>query len=93
LAASISGHDVTTIEGLADQGSLDPIQEAFVEKDASQCGYCTPGMIMAAKGLLLRSSDPTDEEVKDALSGNICRCTGYAGIHRAVKAAAVKHRR
>jgi aerobic carbon-monoxide dehydrogenase small subunit len=88
LAAQAGGRSVLTIEGLGDAGSLDPLQTAFHEKGAIQCGFCTPGMIMAAKGLLQANSDPSAEEIKEALSGNLCRCTGYVKIIEAVRAAA-----
>lgn len=85
LAASVDGSSITTIEGLAGSTRLDPIQQAFIDEDASQCGYCTPGMIMAAKGLLMKNRHPDGEEIQLALSGNICRCTGYKQIIKAVK--------
>lgn len=88
LAAELDGCNITTIEGLAKDGKLDPVQQAFVELDAVQCGYCTPGMIMAAKGLLNENPNPTDDEIKHALAGNFCRCTGYNNIIKAVKKAA-----
>jgi aerobic carbon-monoxide dehydrogenase small subunit len=87
-ALSINGAEVTTIEGLGAQGGLHPLQRQFYEKYASQCGYCTPGMIMASKALLDRRPNPTEQEIKQALSGNLCRCTGYINIIKAVKAAA-----
>ena len=87
LAAEAEGRQVTTIEGLGRQGALHPIQEAFVAHHAVQCGFCTPGMVLTAKALLDKTPDPTDEEIRLALSGNICRCTGYAKIVEAVKAA------
>ena len=86
LAASADGRQIITIEGLAHGTHLDPIQQAFVDHDASQCGYCTPGMIMSAKGLLMKSNSPSSEEIQTALAGNICRCTGYKQIVEAVKA-------
>lgn len=85
LIGEVEGHRVTTIEGLAENGELDPIQRAFAEKGAIQCGYCTPGMIMSVKGLLNQNPDPTDEEIKKAVAGNLCRCTGYQQIIEAVK--------
>ena len=88
LAGQLTGHSVTTIEGLEEDGRLGVLQSAFVEQGAVQCGYCTPGMIMSAAGLLNRTSDPTEEEIRVALSGNICRCSGYVQIVAAVKAAA-----
>jgi carbon-monoxide dehydrogenase small subunit len=90
LAAEAEGREVTTIEGLGRQGALHPIQEAFVSHHAIQCGFCTPGMILTAKALLDRNPDPTEEEIRAALSGNICRCTGYKKIVEAVKAASAK---
>ena len=85
LAGDIDGSDVITIEYLAKDGQLDPIQQAFVDEGAIQCGYCTPGMVMSTKGLLLDKPNPIDEEIKDALAGNLCRCTGYDTIMKAVK--------
>lgn len=86
------GADIETIEGLSDAGKLHPIQEEFIEKGAIQCGFCTPGMIMSAKALLDQNTDPTVEEVKEALGGNICRCTGYVKIEEAVLCAAERMR-
>lgn len=84
----IQGTTVTTIEGLAKPaGELHPLQRAFIEHGGVQCGYCTPGMIMAAKGLLDENPNPTEDEIRHALAGNICRCTGYAQIIEAIKAA------
>ncbi len=88
LAVRMEGAEVTTIEGLADGGSLHPIQEAFAEHHGLQCGYCTPGMIMATADLLARDSDPDDEAIRRALEGNLCRCTGYQGVLASVRAAA-----
>ena len=88
LAGQLTGHTVTTIEGLEEDGRLGVLQNAFVEQGAVQCGYCTPGMIMSAAGLLNRTPDPTEEEIRVALSSNICRCSGYVQIVAAVKAAA-----
>ena len=88
LAGQLEGHRVTTIEGLAENGELDIIQNAFVEHVAIQCGFCTPGMIMSTKGLLLQNPDPSEEEIRIALSGNICRCSGYVQIVNAVSRAA-----
>jgi carbon-monoxide dehydrogenase small subunit len=84
LAVQADGSDVTTIEGLAN-GELHPVQRAFHEQHALQCGYCTPGMIMAATDLLRDNPHPTDAEIRDGLEGNLCRCTGYENIVRAVK--------
>ena len=94
-AGKVAGREVTTIEGLApsgpgEDGRLHPIQEAFLETGAVQCGFCTPGMILAAQSLLSQNPDPTDEEIKIALAGNLCRCTGYHDIIRAVRRAANK---
>lgn len=88
LAGQLPGHEVTTIEGLAPIGELDVLQEAFVRHGAIQCGYCTPGMIMSAAGLLRANPRPSEEEIRLALSGNICRCSGYVQIVAAVKDAA-----
>ena len=90
LAVEAQGREITTIEGLADKDTLDPIQNAFIESGAIQCGFCTPGMIMSAKGLLNRNSTPTLQEIRESISGNLCRCTGYHSIMEAVKAAAEK---
>jgi aerobic carbon-monoxide dehydrogenase small subunit len=87
LAADAEGKEITTIEGLAENGRLHPIQEAFVDHYAIQCGFCTPGMILTAKALLDKNPHPTEEEIRNAISGNICRCTGYAKIVEAIKAA------
>lgn len=91
-AGQLEGHEVLTIEGLAQNDELDIIQNAFVEHVAIQCGFCTPGMIMSTKGLLLQNPSPTDEEIRVALSGNICRCSGYVQIIAAVRDAAKKLR-
>jgi carbon-monoxide dehydrogenase small subunit len=88
LAAQADGGTVTTIEGLATDGGLHPLQDAFWEKHGLQCGYCTPGMIMAAADLLQRNPNPSDEEIRHGLEGNLCRCTGYHNIVEAVKTAA-----
>lgn len=88
LAHAMAGREITTIEGLADPaGALHPLQEAFVEEGACQCGFCIPGMIIAAKALLDENPDPTDEEIAQGLAGNLCRCTGYTKIFVAVKRA------
>ena len=87
LAAQAQGHDVVTVEGLADDGGLHRVQEAFADAGAVQCGFCTPGFIVAAADLLDRNPDPSDDELREALSGNLCRCTGYAKIFDAVRAA------
>lgn len=88
LAGQLEGHRILTIEGLAEGGELDIIQKVFVENNAVHCGFCTPGMIMSAKGLLLKNADPTEEQIREAISGNICRCSDYRQIIMAVKAAA-----
>jgi len=93
LAASVQGKKITTIEGLAQGEKLHPIQEAFVETGAIQCGFCTPGMIMVTKAFLDRNPDPTEEEAKRAISGNLCRCTGYYQIIEAVMKAVEKMRK
>jgi len=88
LAAQADGHEVVTVEGLADDGDLHRVQEAFVEAGAVQCGFCTPGLVVATADLLAHNSDPSDHEIREALSGNLCRCTGYAKIFDAVRLAA-----
>ncbi len=88
LAATVKGKNITTIEGLAKNGELHPLQKAFVEHGAIQCGFCSPGMILTAKALLDENPNPTREEVKSYLAGNLCRCTGYVKIIDAVLAAA-----
>jgi carbon-monoxide dehydrogenase small subunit len=88
LAATVKGQKILTIEGLADRAGLHPLQKAFIEHGAVQCGFCTPGMILSAKALLDENPNPTDEDVKEALAGNLCRCTGYVKIVEAVSAAA-----
>ena len=93
LAAGLNGREVLTIEGISQGNRLDPIQEAFIEKDASQCGFCTPGMIMSVKSLLKQNPDPSPEEIREALAGNYCRCTGYKSIIEAVQSAAKKRKR
>ena len=90
LAAQADGSTVTTIEGLAQGGELHPVQKGFWEHHGLQCGYCTPGMIMAAAQILQRNPDPTDEEIRHGLEGNLCRCTGYQNIVQAVQCAAKK---
>jgi len=84
LAVEVDGKEILTIEGLSDSINLDPIQESFLKHNAIQCGYCTPGMVMSAKALLNRNHHPTEEDVKEALAGNLCRCTGYQRIINAV---------
>jgi carbon-monoxide dehydrogenase small subunit len=88
LAAQAEGHEVVTVEGLAGDGRLHRVQEAFVATGAVQCGFCTPGFVVAAADLLERTPDPSDDEIREALSGNLCRCTGYAKIFEAVRLAA-----
>jgi aerobic carbon-monoxide dehydrogenase small subunit len=88
LAAQADGHSVVTVEGLAGGEELHPVQRAFVEDGAVQCGLCTPGLVVAAADLLARSPDPGEEEIREALSGNLCRCTGYGRILAAVRSAA-----
>jgi aerobic carbon-monoxide dehydrogenase small subunit len=88
LAAQADGAEVTTIEGIGSEGALHPVQEGFWEHHGLQCGYCTPGMIMAGADLLAKNPDPTEDEVREALAGNLCRCTGYHNIVKAVMSAA-----
>jgi len=88
LAAEADGQEITTIEGLALYGNLHPIQEGFVEQTGMQCGFCTPGMIMSAKFLLDRNPDPSEEEIREGIAGNFCRCTGYTKIIESIGAAA-----
>ena len=90
LAVEVNGAEIVTVEGLADDGRLTPIQEAFVEHNAVQCGFCTPGVLISAHALLKRNPHPTEEEIKLALVGNLCRCTGYLRIIEAVQTAAEK---
>ena len=95
LAIECEGKEILTIEGLEDPetGELDPIQEAFIENFGIQCGFCTPGMVMTAKALLNRNPDPSEEETKEAIQGNLCRCTGYTQIVESILAASEKMRR
>jgi carbon-monoxide dehydrogenase small subunit len=88
LAAMADGHRVRTVEGMATAGRLDPVQEGFAEEHGLQCGFCTPGMMLTARWLLDHNPDPTDGEIREALSGQVCRCTGYENIVRAVRWAA-----
>jgi aerobic carbon-monoxide dehydrogenase small subunit len=88
LAVQADGSEVTTIEGIGSEGDLHPVQEAFWEHHGLQCGYCTPGMIMAGADLIRRNPDPSEQEVREALAGNLCRCTGYHNIVKAVLSAA-----
>ena len=94
LAVSVSDQEITTIESLAPEGrvELHPLQEAFLEEGAVQCGFCTPGMILSSKALLDNNHDPTNAEIKEAIRGNLCRCTGYINIIRAIRAGAKKMR-
>jgi len=88
LAAQADGHEVTTVEGLADGEDLHAVQQAFVDAGAVQCGFCTPGLVVATAELLRRNASPSDDDVREALSGNLCRCTGYQKIFDAVRLAA-----
>jgi aerobic carbon-monoxide dehydrogenase small subunit len=88
LAAQADGHELVTVEGLGEAGELHPVQEAFTETGAVQCGFCTPGFVVATADLLARNPSPSDDEIREALSGNLCRCTGYAKIFDAVRLAA-----
>ena len=88
LAVQADGGEVLTIEGLAENGALHPMQQAFHDNHALQCGYCTPGMIMAARDLLKRNPNPSEDEIREGIEGNLCRCTGYVNIVRAVQQAA-----
>ena len=92
LAVLVGNGKITTAEGLSADGKLDPIQQAFIEHNGFQCGYCTPGMILAGKALLLENPSPTEAEVRRAIDGNLCRCTGYQKIVRSILAAAEKGR-
>jgi aerobic carbon-monoxide dehydrogenase small subunit len=92
FAVQADGREVVTVEGLAKDGDLVPIQEAFIKNYAFQCGYCTPGMVMTSHALLRRNPDPSDEEIRKALAGNLCMCTGYVQIVEAVKEAAEKQK-
>jgi carbon-monoxide dehydrogenase small subunit len=92
LAVQADGHSIETVEGLASASELHPLQEGFKQEHGLQCGFCTPGMMMAAKALLARNPDPTEEDVRWALSGNLCRCTGYQNIVKSVLWAAAKMR-
>ena len=90
LAAQADGHDLVTVEGLGEDGALHPVQEAFVEAGAVQCGFCTPGLVVAVADLLRRDATPSDDAIREALSGNLCRCTGYAKIFDAVRIAGTR---
>jgi carbon-monoxide dehydrogenase small subunit len=88
LATEADGHDIVTIEGIMQNGKLHPVQQAFIEKWGLQCGFCTPGMVISAVALLEENPTPTEHEIRDAIAGNLCRCTGYAKIVEAIGAAA-----
>ena len=88
LAAMADGHEVRTVEGLADGATLDPVQQGFMEEHGLQCGFCTPGMMLTARALLDRNPHPSEQEIREAISGQICRCTGYANIAKACRMAA-----
>jgi carbon-monoxide dehydrogenase small subunit len=88
LAVETNGSEIITVEGLAEDGRLDPLQKAMIEASGTQCGYCTPGVLISARALLDRSPSPSDDEIKDALRGNLCRCTGYVRIVDSIKRAA-----
>jgi len=88
LTAMAAGHEIDTVEGLEKDGVLDPVQEGFMEEHGLQCGFCTPGMMMTAKALLAENPDPTEGEIREAISGQICRCTGYTNIVKSVRWAA-----
>jgi carbon-monoxide dehydrogenase small subunit len=90
FAVQAEGAEITTVEGLAQNGTLHPIQEGFMEKHGLQCGYCTPGMMMTSVALLKDNPNPTEEEIRWGISGNLCRCTGYVNIVKAVQYAASK---
>ena len=92
LAAMAAGHRVRTVEGLETDEGLDPVQEGFIQCHGLQCGFCTPGMMMTARALLDRNSDPSEEVIREAISGQICRCTGYSTIIRSIQWAAAKER-
>ena len=92
LAVEATGQEITTVEGLAEGGQLHPLQECFADHGAAQCGYCTPGILITAKALLDREPDPSPERIREALSGNLCRCTGYLQIFEAVSDAASRCR-
>jgi aerobic carbon-monoxide dehydrogenase small subunit len=92
LAVQADGHEVTTVEGLEQDGKLDPVQEGFHQEHGLQCGYCTPGMMMTSVALLRDNPDPSEEEIRRAISGNLCRCTGYVNIVKSVQHAAASRR-
>jgi carbon-monoxide dehydrogenase small subunit len=88
LAVEIDGAEIVTVEGLVHDGQLEPLQQAFIDHTGTQCGFCTPGILISARALLNRNPDPTEDDIKDALRGNLCRCTGYVRIIAAIKDAA-----
>lgn len=88
LAIEADGHEIVTVEGLSNNGQLDPLQRAFIDHNAVQCGFCTPGMLISARALLDRNPHPTEAEIRQAIAGNLCRCTGYTRIVRAIQAVA-----
>jgi len=88
LAVEADGHEIVTVEGLSNNGQLDPLQRAFIDHNAVQCGFCTPGMLISARALLDRNPHPTEAEIRQAIAGNLCRCTGYTRIVRAIQAVA-----
>ncbi|HUF97234.1 MAG TPA: (2Fe-2S)-binding protein [Ilumatobacter sp.] len=92
FAVQVEGTSITTVEGLATDGELNPVQRAFMNEHGLQCGFCTPGFVVSATALLASNPDPSDQEIREGLSGNICRCTGYQGIIRAVRSAATEMR-
>jgi len=92
FAVQVEGSSITTVEGLATDGELNPVQRAFMNEHGLQCGFCTPGFVVSATALLASNPDPSDQEIREGLSGNICRCTGYQGIIRAVRSAASEMR-
>ncbi|MDP2931469.1 MAG: (2Fe-2S)-binding protein, partial [Chloroflexota bacterium] len=87
LARQAQGYEITTVEGLAKNGELDPLQQAFIDKFAIQCGFCTPGMLLSTKALFMENPHPTEDDIKEAIKGNLCRCTGYKKIIEAIQAA------
>jgi len=91
LAVDVRGRKITTVEGLSQEGRIHPLQEAFIQEGAIQCGFCTPGMLLSAKALLDENPSPSEEAIRVALSGNLCRCTGYQKIFKAVQAASENH--
>jgi carbon-monoxide dehydrogenase small subunit len=93
LAPQAHGHEILTIEGLATKEGLHPLQQAFIDEGAVQCGYCTPGMLLSAKALMDRLADPNETEIREAISGNLCRCTGYTRIVAAVQRVVAQIRR